>query len=335
MNRRDFIKLVGATAFSGSHAAFAQTAGLPVVGVLVPFNEDDDYNSERMNAIRKGLQDGGFIEGRNCVLAIRYTGGNSDRVPSAVKELAALGPRVVIILASGAVVTNSLYPQLPIVITSVAADLINLGLAKNYARPGGMVTGNVQNAVGGEESVIQKRISLFKELVPDLKRLALIALDIAAERLSEKVALEKMATHFGYEFKHYRLDQNDAERGLQSAFEAGRRDDVNAFYISGHPFMVANRSSVLRFASAAGKPTVGAYSIWGRSRLLMSYSVDVLDQTRQAGTYAARILKGEKPGDLPIEQAKKFSLVVNLKTAKMLGITAPPNLLALADEVIE
>ncbi len=188
------------------------------------------------------------------------------------------------------------------------------------------------NAVGGEETMAQKRIGLFKELVPGLKRLGMIAPAKGLLAVKEKEALQKVAAHLGFEFVHYDLNTID---DLESSFAAGLRDDVSAFCISGEPLLVANLSRVMTFVTASGKPSVGPYPDWGRSGLLMSYSTDPIDGFRRAGAYAAKILKGAKPGDLPIEQASKFTLVINQKTAKALGIVVPPTLLALADEVIE
>jgi putative ABC transport system substrate-binding protein len=195
-----------------------------------------------------------------------------------------------------------------------------------------MITGNVMNAVGGEETMTQKRIGLFKELVPNLMRLGMIAPANGVLAMQEKEALRKVASQLDFEFVLYDLNTLD---DLESAFAAGRRDDVSAFYISGEPLLFANLARVMSFVTASRKPTVGPYPDWGRSGLLMSYSTDPIDGYRRAGAYAAKILNGAKPGDLPVEQASKFTLVINLKTAKALGIAVPANLLALADEVIE
>src|SRR5262249_11805942 len=148
----------------------------------------------------------------------------------------------------------------------------------------------------------------------------------------EKDALQKVAAQLGFEFVHYDLNTID---DLESAIAAGLRDDVSAFYISMDGLMGANMLRVVRLITASGKPSVGPVPDWGPAGLLMSYATDQLDGMRHAGIYAGKILHGAKPGDLPIEQASKFSLVINLKTAKALGITVPPRLLALADEVIE
>jgi putative ABC transport system substrate-binding protein len=224
------------------------------------------------------------------------------------------------------------FPGLPLVFTAIAADLVALGVVQSYVHPGGMITGNVMNAVGGEETMTQKRIGLFKELVPNLIRIGMIAPANGLLAKEEKDALQKVAARLGFEFVHYDLNTLD---DLESAFAAGLRDDVSAFYISGEPLLAANLSRVMSLVTASGKPSVGHYPDWGRAGLLMSYSTDPLDGVRHAGIYAGKILHGAKPGDLPIEQASKFTLVINLKTAKALGITVPSTLLALADEVIE
>jgi putative tryptophan/tyrosine transport system substrate-binding protein len=196
----------------------------------------------------------------------------------------------------------------------------------------GWITGNVMNAVGGEETMTQKRIGLFKQLVPDLTRLGMIASDVAIAVLKEKDALQKVATELGFELVHYGFKTVD---DLEGAFAAGLRDDVSAFYISGEPLLTANLARVMSLVTASRKPTVGLYPDWGRAGLLMSYAADPDDSVRHAGIYVAKILNGAKPGDLPVEQASKFTFVINLKTAKALGIVVPPTLLALADEVIE
>jgi putative tryptophan/tyrosine transport system substrate-binding protein len=224
------------------------------------------------------------------------------------------------------------FPELPMVFTGIAADLVKLGVVQSYVHPGWMLTGNVMNAIGGEEAMAQKRIGLFKELVPNLMRIGLIAPANGVLAKEEKDALQKVAARLGFEVVHYDLTTID---DLESAFAAGLRDDVSAFYISGEPFMSANLPRVTSSVTASGKPSVAPYPDWGRAGLLMSYSTDPVDGVRHAGIYAGKLLHGAKPGDLPIEQASKFTLVINLKTAKALNIAVPASLLALADEVIE
>ncbi len=332
MRRRKFIGLIGAAAFSFPRPGYAQTnTGLPLVGVLMPGQEE--ANKERIVAIRKGLQEAGFIEGTNYSLAVRFANGDFDRLPSLAKELGALKPRLIVASANAVGPVRRSLPDMPLVFTGFAADPVALGLAESYVRPGGMITGNVMNAIGGEEAMTQKRIGLFRDLVPNLTRLGMIAPDPGLGlAITEKDALRKVAAQFGFEFAHYGLRTiNDLDGALASAL----RDGVNAFYISGEPLLFANMSRVMPIVAATGKPTAGTYPEWARAGLLMSYSNDLVDGMRQAGVYAAKILNGAKPGDLPIEQASKFTFVINLKTAKTLGIPVPPTLLALADEVIE
>jgi putative tryptophan/tyrosine transport system substrate-binding protein len=333
MKRREFIGLIGAAALSVPRTGYAETKDLPVVGLLLLPKPDTTNAKERLTALRKGLQEAGFIEGTNYSLAVRFAEGDLNRLPQLARELGALNPRVMVVVGNGIDAVRRSFPDLPLVFTAFAADLVALGVVQSYAHPGGMITGNVMNAVGGEETMTQKRIGLFKQLVPDLTRLGMIASDPPGPvAIKEKDALEKVAAQLGFEFMHYGFGTLD---GLESAFRAGLRDNVSAFYISGEPLLIANLSRVMTFVAASGKPTVGSYVDWGRAGLLMSYATEPLDGVRHAGIYVAKILNGAKPGDLPVEQASKFVFVLNLKTAKALGIAVPPTLLALADEVIE
>lgn len=331
MRRREFIGLIGTATLSFPRPGYAQTNS-PVVGLLLVPKPDSPLATTRITALRKGLQEEGFIEGTNYSLAVRYAEGDLNRLPQLAKELGALNPRVFVTVGFGVDAAHRSFPEIPLVFTAVAADPIALGLAQSYAHPGGMITGNVMNAVGGEETMAQKRIGLFKQLVPSLTRLGMIAPVNGVLAMREKEALQKVAAQLDFEFVHYDLNTID---DLERAFAAALRDDVSAFYISGEPLLIGNLSRVMTFVTASRKPSVGPYPDWGRAGLLMSYATDPIDGVRHAGIYVAKILKGAKPGDLPIEQASKFTLVINQKTAKALGIVVPPTLLALADEVIE
>jgi putative tryptophan/tyrosine transport system substrate-binding protein len=332
MRRRAFIGLIGAAALGFPRPGYAQIkTDLPLVGVLYPGTPD--VLKVRIAALRLGLQEAGFIEGKNYSLAIRFANGDFGRLPSLVKEVGDLKPKVIVVAGGLPSFTHKLFPNIPIVFTAVAADPIAAGLAQSYVRPGGMVTGNVMNAVGGEETMAQKRIGLFKDLVPGLTRLGMIAPDPGSPlATTEKDALRKVAAQFGFEFLHYGLATID---DLEGAFASGLRDNVSAFYISGEPLLFTNMSRLIPLVTASGKPTVAPYPEFARAGILMSYSSDVPDGFRHAGIYVSKILRGAKPGDLPIEQASKFIFAINIKTAKALGIAVPPSLLALADQVIE
>jgi putative ABC transport system substrate-binding protein len=338
MQRREFIGLIGAAALSVPRPGYSQTkTDLPVVGVLMTNKSETDTAKQRVAALRKSLLETGFVEGTNYSLAVRFAEGDVTRLPQLARELGELNPRVFVTVGFGAAPAQRSSPEIPLVFTAVAADPIALGWVQSYAHPGGMITGNVMNAVGGEETMAQKRIGLFKQLVPGLTRLGMIApapngVFNGVLAMKEKEALQKVAPELGFEFVHYGFDTLD---GLEGAFAAGLRDDVSAFYISGEPLLFSNLARVMSFVTASRKPSVGPYPDWGRAGLLMSYATDPNDGLRHAGIYVAKILNGAKPGDLPVEQASKFTFVINLKTAKALGIAVPFTLLALADEVIE
>jgi putative ABC transport system substrate-binding protein len=261
-------------------------------------------------------------------LAVRFADGVFNRLPALVHELAALKPSVIVSVGIAPVVLKY-APDLPHVFTAIADDPIRLGLAESYARPGGNTTGNVMTALGSEESMTQKRIGLFRELVPHLKRLGFIGTGTNFP-LMELGALRGVASHFGFELVHHVIQGvDDIERAVASTVS----DGVDALYVSGEPHMYTQIARVAPLVTASGKPTVGTYPDWGRAGLLMSYSSDLYDGFRRAGLYVARILRGEKAGDIPIDQASKFVLVLNARTARQLGVRVPPTFLA--DEVIE
>lgn len=328
MRRRDVLRLSGALAAALPWPAFGQKS-LPLVAVLVPGTAD--LAKSRIDAIRQGMREAGLIEGANYTFASRFAEGAFDRLPGLALELAALKPRVIIASAAAAVAVHKTVPDLPLVFTSYAADPIKAGFAESYVHPGGNTTGNVMNAIGGEQALTQKRVGWFKEMVPDLRRFGFIGTATSILARAELDALRSVAGSFGFEIVHHPIQALD---DINGAVVSSKSDGVDALYVSGEALLYNNMAKVLPFVMDAGKPTVGTYPDWGRAGLLMSYSADLLDDFRRAGIYAAKILGGEKPGDLPIEQASKFTLVVNVGTAKRLGIDVPPALLTLADEVV-
>jgi putative ABC transport system substrate-binding protein len=328
MRRRSFVKSLGAAAIAAPWPALGQKTP-PIVAVLVP--GPLRLANDRIVVIRKGLQEAGLSEGVHYTFALRYADGVFERLPGLSLELAALKPSVLIASAAAALVAHKTVPDLPLVFTSYAGDPIRAGFAESFVHPGGHATGNVMNAVGGEEALTQKRMTFFREMVPDFKRLGFIGAD-SILATAEVDALQRISSQFGFEIVRQPIHGlDDVEEAVAGCIRAG----ADALYVSGQPLLYNNIGRVLPLVLLAWKPTVGTYPEWGQAGLLMSYSADLLDDFRRAGIYAAKILGGEKPGDLPIEQASKFVLVINRKTANVLGIELPPSLVALADEVVE
>jgi putative ABC transport system substrate-binding protein len=333
MRRRLFLGIAATVVAACARSAYGQSkATLPMIGLLIHIKEDTDLARQRVTVLRQGLADEGLSEGMHYSLVKRFLEGDYSRIDNLVQELGSLKPRVLVIGTMGIGATRKLYPELPIVFTGVAADPIALGLAQSYVHPGGMITGNVMNAVGGEETMAQKRLGLFREIVPNLKRLGVIGPAGGPVMLKEKEALRKVADQAGFQVLLYDIKTPD---DLERVFAAGLSDQVDAFYISGEPLLFAHMAQVMAFVTATRKPNFGPYPEWGRAGLLMSYSTDTMEGWRNAGVYAGKIFKGAKPGDLPILQASKFLFVINQRTARSLGIAVPPAILALADEVVE
>jgi putative tryptophan/tyrosine transport system substrate-binding protein len=337
MRRRAFLQASGSAVITWPMRAWAQKdTKPPLVAVLFPGTEE--LFKPRMAALRGGMKDEGLVEGRDYVLETRLANGDFSRLPRLARELDALLPKVFVAAATAAGVVHSVLPDRPLVFTGMAVDPVAVGLAESYRRPGGTATGNVMNAVGGEESLTAKRLGLFKDLVPNIERLGMIGVVWDPQALQgvlshqEETALQAAAKQLGFRFENYAIKTPD---DLQQVFAKALSDGADALYVSGDPLLTTNMSRVMPYVMAAGKPTLGAYPEWARAGLLLTYSTDALDGYRRAGVYAAKIVRGAKPGDLPIEQASKFWLVVNLKTARQLGISVPPSLLTLADEVID
>jgi len=325
IGRRAFSKLPGLAAIAFSGAALAQRV-LPVVAVLIAGSEAQAKT--RVAAIRTGLKEAGLVEGVNYTFALRFADGVLNRLPGLVQELAALKPQVIVSVGIAPVVLKY-APDMPHVFTAIADDPIRMGLVESFARPGGNTTGNVMTAMGGEDTVAQKRIGLFRELVPNMKRLGFIG-TTSILTTTEVNALRRVAGPLGFELVHHVIQGTD---DIERAIAATNHDGVDALYVSGEPQMYTQIARVAPLVTASGKPSFGTYPDWARAGLLMSYASDIYDGVRRAGLYVARILGGEKPGDIPIEQASKFLLVLNARTARQLGINVPPTFLA--DEVID
>jgi putative ABC transport system substrate-binding protein len=336
MKRREFLQLASGAAIAWPLPALAQqAASLPLVAVLIPSGEDTALI--RTAALRDGLKDAGLVDGVHYTLAMRAANGDIPRLPQLAKELDALKPQVYVGAAVAILAIRQQAPNTPLVFTGVAVDVIALGWAESYARPGGMMTGNVQNALGGEEGITTKRIGLFKELVPNLTRLGMIGFKGNSQMSQpnlEHNALRKASSQLGFEVFRYDLEWPSLD-GLDDAVALGMRDDVSAFYISGTFAILGHIQQVVASVAKSGRPICSVYHDFVQAGSLMSYSINIEYGFQLIGRQVAKILRGAKPGDLPVEQADKFTLAINLNTAKALGLTVPNKFLLLADEVIE
>ncbi len=341
MRRRDFIKVIGGAAAAWPVAARGQQRAMPVIGFLS--SRSPGESAGVIAAFRQGLREVGFVEGENLAIAFRWAEGHYDRLPALAAEL--VGLRVALLFAAGgppsalaAKAASSIIPVVfsaasdPVsiipVVFSAASDPVEIGLVPSLNQPGGNVTGmGVFNATLGA-----KRIELTKELMPVADGIAyLLNPSNPSSEIESKGALAA-ARALGIELH---VLNASTEYELDTAFANVAKLRAGVLVVSGEPFFDSQRDRLVALSARHAIATVYAWREYVLAGGLMSYGTDLPDSYRQAGIYAGRILKGEKPANLPVMQPTKFHLALNLKTAKALGLEIPPTLLARADEVIE
>ena len=327
MRRRQFIAALGGIA-AWPFAAFAQSDRMRLIGLLVSQREGDQEAKDRIVALRDGLQKLGWNEGRNIRIETRYAGGSADRMRAYAEDLAKLNPDILFAAATSALSALSrATTTIPIVFAQVT-DPVGARFVVSLARPGGHITGFTQH----EFSIVIKWMELLKQLAPQTERVALIydAQNPATEgyRSVAKASVQP----FGVQLSEHPVS-NIAD--IERAIDLIAKTSNSGFIVLPGPTPTANRDLVVALAHRHRLPAVYPFRYWVAKGGLAFYGIDNIDLHRQAATYVDRILKGEKPGDLPIQNATKFELVINLKTAKALGINPPNSLLARTDEVIE
>ena len=328
MKRRQFITLLGGAAVWPLAARAQQPDGMRRIGVLMGLAEDDPEIRARLAAFRQGLEKRGWSEGRNVRIDYRFAPA-SAQVQVLARELVALQPDV--ILANSTPVTAALQREsrtIPIVF-AVVADPIGSGFVASLPRPGGNITGVMQY----EASVTGKWLAMLKEIAPSLVRAAFVANPKTATYYDYYLqAAEAAAPSLGIE-PVLTLVENatDIERAIESFASAPNGGLVLMPDVS----LTVHRDLVIALAARHRLPAVYFARYWVAAGGLMSYGNDFVDMFRQAASYVDRILRGDKPADLPVQAATKFETIINLKTAKALGLTVPPGLLVAADEVIE
>jgi ABC-type uncharacterized transport system substrate-binding protein len=327
VKRRDFITLLGGAAAAWPLAARAQQAAMPVIGFLS--SRSPAESTAVVAGFHEGLREAGFVEGRNLAIAFRWAEGRYDRLPALAADLVSV--RVAVLLAAGgppsahaAKATTSTIP----IVFSAASDPIRLGLVSSLSRPGGNITGmGTFNA-----TLLAKRLEILSELVPSAAPIAYLVNPTNPSADIELKEISAAAKVLGIEL---RILNASTEQDLDEAFAALARLRARGLVVAGEPFFDSRRDRIVAMASGHAVAASYGFREYVVAGGLMSYGTSITDSYRQAGIYVGRILKGEKPADLPVLQPTKFELVINLKTAKALGLTLPDKLLVAADEVIE
>jgi putative ABC transport system substrate-binding protein len=328
VGRREFIAMLGGAVAAWPLAARAQQPAIPVVGFVS--GRSLDGSEHVAGAFRKGLKETGYVEGENVTVEYHLLSGQYDRLPALMADL--VRRRVTLIATPGSMPTTlaakAATTTIPIVF-GVGNDPVKLGLVASLARPGGNVTGInfFSNEVG------TKRLGLLHELVPKATRVALLI--NPANTSSAEItltAVPEAARALGLQLQVFNASSSGE---IDAAFADIARERADALFVASDAFFTSRSVQFATLAARYGVPAAYHQREIVEAGGLMSYETDLLDMYRQAGAYVGRILKGAKPADLPVVQPTKFELVINLKTAKALGLDIPPTLLARADEVIE
>jgi putative ABC transport system substrate-binding protein len=329
MPRRTFMAMIAGGLLAAPLAAEAQRVGnFPRIGMLSFTAPGTQEESRRIETLKKGLRELGYVEGQTIAIEYRHSGGRDELLPRLAAELVDL--KVNVILTYGTKATRAAKQAtstIPIVMLTVL-DPVGAGLVPSLARPGGNITGSSEVS----EELSAKRLELLKEAVPKAKRIAVLmdpthptnALDLKSTKIAAQalgVTLQSLEVR--------------ASSELDSALARMIRQHVDALIVLSGDLLFTHRRHILDVASKNRVPAIYGWREGAEAGALLSYGVDIADNYRRAAAFVDKILKGAKPADLPVEQPSKFELVVNLKSAKALGLTIPPSLLQRADEVIQ
>jgi putative ABC transport system substrate-binding protein len=327
LKRREFITLLGGATMAWPLAARAQQPAMPVVGFL-GFGSPEPIG-HRVAAFRKGLSDAGYVEGRNVTIEFRWAHNDNARLPELAAEL--VNRRVSVIAAPGsllaALAAKAATRTIPIVF-EVAVDAVEAGLIASFSRPGGNVTG----VSSMNQEVAAKQLGLICELLPGAMRIAVLVNPANPTAEAQSKNMQASALALGRQIEVVTAGTN---RDIDAAFATLAQRRVEGLVVTGDPLFVSRHIQLIALAMRHAVPAIYPWRETAEVGGLMSYGSDVTDLFRQVGVYTGRILKGEKPADLPVARATKFELIINLQTARVLGLEVPPTLLARADEVIE
>jgi ABC-type uncharacterized transport system substrate-binding protein len=328
MRRRTFISLLGGAAWWPLAARAQQAARIRRIGVLMPHTQDNPVGPPRIAALLQQLQQLGWTVGRNLEVDVRWAGPDGDNLHKHAAELAALAPDV--ILANGSVAVAPLLQatrSVPIVFV-IVPDPVGGGFVESLARPGGNATGFLQFEYG----LSGKWLELLKQIAPWVTRAAVMRDPTSPAGTGQFGAIQSVAPSLGVEVRPVGMrDAGEMERAI-AAFTRGANGGL---IVTGTAFAQLHRNLIITLAARHKVPAVYFDRSFVTAGGLVSYGPDLVDEFRRAAAYVDRVLKGERPADLPVQAPTKYELVINLKTAKALGLEVPPTLLARADEVIE
>jgi len=330
MRRREFMTLVGGAAagLAVPPAARAQQPAMPLLGVLSPASVST--GARNVAALRQALRDLGYIDGDNIKIEYRFAAGSSERLAILAAELVALKPAVIVVGSTLGIVSASKATQtVPLIAVGGSGDPLQIGLAESFARPGRNVTGFILNV---DQHILGKKLQLLRDAVPGISRVGIIGNPESPGDAAEWAIVPSAAERLGLKYQLFEVRSLDA---LDTAFAAAARDDMQGLYVSWSPVFNANRARVVAKAAALRLPAIYGFREFALSGGLMSYGPDLPDLYRRSAAYVDKILKGQKPGELPFQVAERYELVINLPAARALGLAIPPSLMARIDEIIE
>jgi putative ABC transport system substrate-binding protein len=325
MRRREFLGLVGLAASAWPLPLRAQQRALPVVGFL--HSGSPDQYAPFVAAFQQGLKDAGYIDGQNVTIEYRWAYGQNDRIPELVADLVRRQVAVIASNSVGAKLAKAATRTIPIVFFS-GTDPVEFGLAASLNRPGGNATG----VYFFTTSLGPKRLGLLLELVPNIKTIAMLLDASFVTTDAQLKEAEEASRALGRKLVSLKVDSN---RGIEASFANAVKGEAQALLVGASPLFTNRRRELVALAARHSMPALYDQRDFVEVGGLVSYGASLRAAVRQVGLYTARILKGEKPADLPVDQAAKLELVLNTATARALGIDIPAKVLAIADEVIE
>lgn len=326
MRRRQFLASIGSTALAWPLAVRAQRS-IPLIGFLNSGSPNE--RAHLVEAFRRGLKEGGYVDGKTIAIEYRWAEGNAERLPTLAAEL--VERKVAVIVATGgvapAMAAKSASKSIPIVFTG-AEDPVKLGLVRSLAHPGGNLTG----VTNGAQVLNRKRLEILKDLIPGATRIMYLANpknpDAQAGTYDVMAAAEAMRIQV-------EIVNASSDGDIENVFAAMKQTRADGLVVTADPLFLTRREQIVSLAARNALPASYPFREFPMAGGLMSYGPDIRDVYRQAGVYAARVLKGARPSDLPVMQVNKIELVVNLKAAKALGLSFPRDFLARVDEVLQ